>query len=237
MNFQSYLLLSKSTSAKQQSNIDLIIAVSAIVTLSDIKDVADIIQALVTTLALIIGGAWTYLLFVRKRQRYPRAKIEHKVTQRAASAEANLLSIDIIISNTSDVLLSLVSGEIEVRQVLPLGASFLQMLNSGQLATSHRVELVDWPSLFSYSEDWQGGRIVEIEPGESGQFPYTLLVRVDVKTIYVQTYFRNVNKRRKKLGWSTETFHDVLPGSNKDTTTVKQIDIDERKHTNEATTT
>jgi flagellar biogenesis protein FliO len=52
--------------------------------LSDIKDIADVIQALFTSLAFIIGGAWTYLLFVRKRQRFPRAKIEHQITQRAA---------------------------------------------------------------------------------------------------------------------------------------------------------
>ncbi len=186
--------------------------------LTDIKDLADIIQALVTTLALIIGGAWTYLLFVRKRQRFPRAKIEHRVTHMAVSAEATLLSIDVIISNIGDVLLSLVSGEIEVRQVLPPEASFLQMLNSSQLGTNRRVELVDWPSLFSRSENWEK-RVVEVEPGESEQFLYTLLVRAEVKTVYVESYFRNMAKRRRELGWRVETFHDGIPGSNTDTNT------------------
>jgi hypothetical protein len=125
-----------------------------------------------------------------------------------------LRSVDIVISNTGDVLLSLVSGEIEVRQVLPLEASFLQVLNGGQMATGRRVELVDWPALFSYTEDWQGKRTVEIEPGESEQLLYTLLVRVEVKTIYIGSYFRNVVKRRKELGWGAETFHDVLPDDN-----------------------
>lgn len=181
--------------------------------LADIKDVADIVQALITSLALIIGGLWSYQLFVRKRQRFPRAKIEHRVTQRAVSAGATLLTIDIIISNPGDVLLSLVEGKIEVRQALPPGTNFLQMLTGSQLTIGRRVEFVDWPALFSYSEDWSGKHIVEIEPGESEQMLYTLLVQAEVKTIYIASFFRNVSKRRKELGWRLETFHDVSPGT------------------------
>lgn len=180
-------------------------------TLSTIKDVADIVQAFITALALIVGGAWTYLLFVSKRQRFPRAKIEHQVAQRAVSAGAIFLIIEIIISNTGDVLLSLVSGEIEVRQVCPPGGNFLQLLTAGPQTTGRRVELVDWPALFTYSEDWPGKRIIEIEPGESEQLLYTLLVQAEVKSIYLYSYFRNITKRRKELGWETKTFHDVSP--------------------------
>lgn len=179
--------------------------------LSDLKDVADIIQALITSLALIIGGLWSYQLFVRKRQRFPRAKIEHQVSQRAVSAEATLLTINILIFNPGDVLLSLVEGKIEVRQALPPGSNFLQMLTGSQMAIGRRVEFVDWPTLFSYSEDWSGKNIVEIEPGESEQWLYTLLVRAEVATIYIASFFGNVSKRRKELGWRLETFHDVSP--------------------------
>jgi hypothetical protein len=185
--------------------------------LSYIKDIVTIIQSLFTMLALSIGGFWSYLIFVRKRQRYPRAKIEHQVAQRFASEDATLLCIDVIISNVGDVLLSLVKEEFEVRQVLPPKADFLQLLNSSQIVPSRRVELVDWPLLFSSEEDWeQEKRVVEVEPGESGRFPFMLLVRAEVKTIYINSFFRNTKKRRRELGWRVETFHDVLPDNSGD---------------------
>ena len=119
-------------------------------------------------------------------------------------------------------MLSLVKGEIEVRQVLPPEAGFLQVLNSGQITTSRRVELIDWPLLFPYEEDWKKEkRIVEIEPGESEPFLFTLLVRTEVKTIYINSFFRNATKRKRELGWRAETFHDVLLGSNSATNTAQ----------------
>lgn len=187
--------------------------------LTDIKDIADIVQAVVTSCALIIGGIWSYLLFVRKRQRYPRAKIEHQVTPRIVSTDATLLNINVIISNPGDVLLSLIKGEIEVRQVLPPGGGFLQLLNSDKTVLYRRVELIDWPLLFSYEEDWKKeNRTIEIEPGESERFLFSLLIHAEVKTIYIDSFFHNAKKRRKDLGWSLETFHEISLSSNEGAT-------------------
>lgn len=190
--------------------------------LTDIKDIADIVQAVVTAFALIIGGIWSYMLFVRKRQRYPRAKIEHQVTQRIAGTDATLLSITVIISNPGDVLLSLIKGEIEVRQVLPPEGSFLQLLNGDKTALSRRVELIDWPLLFPYEEDWKKEkRTIEIEPGESEHFLFALLIHAEVKIIYINSFFHNAKKRRKDLGWSLETFHEISLSSNEGATSSK----------------
>ena len=97
--------------------------------LSDLKNIADSVQSLATVFALIVDGVWSYLLFVRKRQKYPRAKIDHQVLLRTIDERTTLVSIDIIISNIGDVLLSLVSVDINVRQVLPAEARFLRLLN------------------------------------------------------------------------------------------------------------
>jgi len=177
------------------------------------KDIASIFQALVTSLALILGGIWTYQLFIRRRQPLPRAKIEHQVTSREASANARLLSINVVVSNTSDVLLALTVGNIDVHQVFPPGGDFQYKLNDPQAEKCQRVNLMDWPALFPYAEIHPKTHTVEIEPGESEQFFYALLVRGEVKTIYIKSYFRNTAKRRKDLGWGAETFHDVLPSS------------------------
>jgi len=174
-----------------------------------LKDLASIVQALITSLALIIGGIWTYQLFIRRRQRLPRAKIEHSVIAKAAGANANLLSINVIVSNTSDVLLPLTSGNIDVYQVFPAANEFQRKLNDPQRVKCQRVNLMDWPLLFSYPERHPGKHTVEIEPGESEQFLYALLIHEEVKTVYIQSYFRNIAKRGKTLGWGAETFQDI----------------------------
>jgi len=178
---------------------------------ADLKDVVTIIQSLITAAAIIVGGIWSYLLFVRKRQKYPRAKLEHRIVHWAVDKDTVLVSIDIIIFNTSDVLLSLVSGKIDVHQVLPPENKFLQMLNEVKPMMSQRIEDIHWPSLFSYKEHWEK-QVVEIEPGESEQLHYTLLLSSEVHMIHVESFFRNIAKRRR-LEWGLETFHDMQPES------------------------
>lgn len=175
--------------------------------LADLKDIVTIIQLLITAIAIIVGGIWSYLLFVRKRQKYPRAKLEHHIAHWAVNSEVILVSIDITISNTSDVLLSLESGRIIVHQVLPPKNEFLQMLSEIKPQGSRRIEDVHWPSLFSYKEHWEN-RTVEIEPGELEQLHYTLLLSSEVRMIHTVSFFRNIAKRRR-LEWGLETFYEM----------------------------
>ena len=72
--------------------------------LSDVATIVSIVQSITTVIAIIIGGIWSYMLFVSRRQRYPRVKIEHQITCRPVSELKLLLSIDVTITNSSEVL-------------------------------------------------------------------------------------------------------------------------------------
>ena len=41
--------------------------------MNNTKDIVDIVQGVVTIVAILVGGVWTYLAFVRNRLRMPRA--------------------------------------------------------------------------------------------------------------------------------------------------------------------
>ncbi len=47
-----------------------------------IKDIAQIAQSIVTILALIVGGIWTYNVFIVQREDVPQLNIKHTVTLR-----------------------------------------------------------------------------------------------------------------------------------------------------------
>ncbi len=40
------------------------------------KDLTSIIQAAVTSIGIIVGAVWTYLIFVRERLRFPKVNID-----------------------------------------------------------------------------------------------------------------------------------------------------------------
>ncbi len=43
------------------------------------KDIADIINKLVTSIGIIIAGCWTYRLFIRQRTGQPKIKINQNI--------------------------------------------------------------------------------------------------------------------------------------------------------------
>ena len=64
------------------------------------KEKVDIIQGLVTIAAIIIGGIWTYNVFIKERREYPHANIEQKITHLALSDQQNLLQLGLELTNT-----------------------------------------------------------------------------------------------------------------------------------------
>jgi hypothetical protein len=58
------------------------------------------IQSIVAIVAVLVGGFWTYNLFVKERKPYPHAIIEQHVTHVKYSEGINLLRLDIEFTNT-----------------------------------------------------------------------------------------------------------------------------------------
>lgn len=174
--------------------------------LSTLKDIATIVQSVITVAAVILGGIWTYWLFVRKREKYPSAKIEHRISHRPIANGKILLSIDATVINSGDVLLALVSGNITVSQMLPPQDELLDILN-----TSEGDWVTSWhPLVPIVNPIGQKGQL-EIEPGESQQFFNHFVIDASIQTILVKTFFDNVEKPKRKIGWTLTTMYDLWP--------------------------
>ena len=73
-------------------------------------ELAQAIQALATVAALIIGGIWTYQLFVLQRLAYPHLKIEHSVSDISFPDNRILLVVDVTHVNSGNVRIALPLG-------------------------------------------------------------------------------------------------------------------------------
>lgn len=105
---------------------------------------------LATITAIVVGGIWAYLLFVRRRQKYPRAALTHHIVHRRISHDELpddkvLLRVGLVIENPGEVLLSLISGETRVQQIEPWPEWFLEKVKNGEDPVEKEQTEVNWP--------------------------------------------------------------------------------------------
>ena len=183
-----------------------------------IKEVSETFQPPITILAITLGGVWTYLLFVRKRQKYPRANIAHAMTVIDIGANKLLLHLTATISNTGDVLLTLVSAETRIQKVVPVMHDILESIGRGEDPVPAEESEVNWPLIAQRKSNWKKGEF-EMEPGEIDRLEYDFILEAEVKTIEAYSYFTNAVKRKHKreIGWAVTTVYNI-PASHTDVT-------------------
>lgn len=176
---------------------------------SNYSDLAGAIQAIAGTLALILGGLWTWQLFVRHRQRFPRAKVSHTVEHRALIPGRVLLHVTVELENTGDVLLRPVGYLLRVQQVLPLHPK-LAPLAAESAALSEADTEFPWPTLGERRKRLEGGTL-ELEPGESDRIYCDVVIPDRIQTVEVYSHFDNGTKPKRRIGWSITTLYDLQP--------------------------
>ena len=197
-----------------------------------LRDLAAVWQSIVATVALVVGGYWTWMLFVVKRQKYPRANITQRVTHRRMNNDWYLIQVTVSISNTGDVLLSLESAEIRILRILPPPEDVVlePLSRDGDPVADGKTE-VEWPlaniRAAIRAPSWKTGEY-EIEPGETDHDSYDFFVKADVGTVEVYTHYRNEKKRKREIGWDCTTLYDLAePQSSEDTENEKNSEDNE----------
>jgi len=88
--------------------------------LQKIKLIFSLLESFFKIAAILFGGYWSYMLFIKKRQKYPRACISHKLDQYSITDGKKLLHLTLNVQNCGEVLLSLIGGEVRLFQMLPV---------------------------------------------------------------------------------------------------------------------
>ena len=172
-----------------------------------LKNISGVIQTAIAITALIVGGIWTYSLFALKRQRYPKADIEHDFKLIKLTNDKNLLIVTVTLQNSGEVVINLKKGEVRIAQILPLQNDVLESLNAGRdirktmidkIETDKNLwptEIIPWPELH-YAQLTQP-RIVE--PGNSEQIVYDFVINSAVKVVRIQSFCRRSEEHTSEL--------------------------------------
>ncbi|MHC4171357.1 MAG: hypothetical protein ACYST5_00230 [Planctomycetota bacterium] len=173
------------------------------------KDISEIVVNVSTFIAIVIGGVWTYMMFVRRRQKYPRAKVSHRIIHKKIDNNKTLIRVDVEMCNQGDVLIRLSRRLVRIKQMLPLGESALQMIDSKKKRIRRKEAKGQWPILGEVDLSGEDA-IYEIEPGDTDEFPFDFVISSEVKTVIVYSYFRNKAKRGREIGWNKRTVYDIF---------------------------
>jgi hypothetical protein len=172
--------------------------------LDDTKKWAEIIQSVATVLALLLGGIWTYLLFLRHRQKYPRAVASHEVTTFPVGEEGVVVHAALRVKNCGEVLIEVRGGSIRFYALDQHNAGWPLLPHESKIPDEGRDEF-RWRKLGRHALP----RDCEIEPGEIDYYHYEIYVPLSVKKLKIYSHFSNASKGRKKIGWNRTTIHDM----------------------------
>lgn len=173
-------------------------------------------QALVTILGLIIGGVWTYRLFIMQREVHAHATISAKVSQVALTDQVDLLQVVIRIENTGHELISLHHATVRLQQILPIEGCgdrdhcVTDELNTALAAAQRESDRFAWPIAQQRNADWTPAH--DIEPGESDLSDFEFVLPRSVQVIRVYGFVPNEAESRSgddEPGWHVATIYDL----------------------------
>src|SRR5262245_61639589 len=176
------------------------------------KDLFETLQAGLTVAAIVIGGWWTYRLFVEHRESKAHLNISHALVIKAISPNLLWIHLTVTAENRGDSLATLHSADVRLQQILPLDPSLDEERRNNNLVPAGQTQ-VPWPTLKRSVLPLDD----EIEPKESDNIEFDFTIPSSVKTVRVYTYFENAenSSTRKRMGWSRGTVYD-LSGEKKD---------------------
>ncbi len=183
--------------------------------LETVKTVSDVAANVATIFALLVGAVWAVWALHRERTRWPKAELALSVSHRDLTADRALLQVKVVAHNLGALRITVKELHVDVSQVLPLDEKTKAAVDDETLIPKkeEKYEAV-WPLLPGGSRirNWRVGgqpRIPEIEPGESDEFCFDLIVPRTLETVHVYAYLGNVKHRRREFGWVVTAFYDL----------------------------
>ena len=183
-----------------------------------IIDIVDVLKIVVEVFAIIMGGIWTYYLFIEQRIKYPYVKIEHKINSLQINDDKLLLNVTVLVTNAGKSLVSLLSGMVIVRQVKPIPKSVEDALNSsskddlreGRVAGLflEKGRRINWDEVGYRKLEWEKGEVT-IEPGESEEFQLDFILDAFIKAVEIISYFKKAKRFNRETGWRLTSFYNV----------------------------
>jgi len=180
------------------------------------------LESLAKIAALIIAGWWTYILFIRRREKFPRAELAHHVENLALPRHKRLIRVAVEVKNLGSTIIRVSSVDTRLQHVAPMTERELQhRLRETPALDANAPPTMQWYLLARRREAIPRGQ-AEIEPSESETFFAEFIIDDGVDVLRVYSHLENRTKRRywarrreskRGLGWQHITYYRIVPGA------------------------
>lgn len=161
--------------------------------LSDWAYVARVVQALLTVVAIVAGGVFAWRNAHIFRHNAPHVNVSHEIEHVFLSDEYVYITVTATLHNTSRVNIEFLNGYSRIQQVTPATDEEIERLYAEAFETpgiSRPPGYLQWPTLGNYLIWWEKDRLT-VEPGELRAETFEFMVKRDVESVIITTYFYN----------------------------------------------
>lgn len=174
------------------------------------NDVARIVQASVTAVAIAAGGVFAGVKLQIFRDFTPHLTISHEISHRAIGDSYIHIAVTANLHNSSRVRMDFREGLFRLQRIGPVSDDEMESLYA-QVFIDNEYNHLQWPTLDEIIFNWNQGELM-VEPGESQPETYEFIVSAEVKSVVIYSYF--YNSRPSKLsqapGWGRATVYDII---------------------------
>jgi hypothetical protein len=168
-------------------------------TLEQWKEWAEVASGFATAIGILVAGIWTYLLFVKNREKYPVATVSQEVSQFTLSPQVRVIRVAIKVENKGKVLLPIREMDCRLLQIFPIPSEVASKLANPATLVAPGKQAISWPYLEKRTWRFEKGQ-AEIEPGESDIFRCDFIIYTAVDVVQIDTHLKNSAK--DTVGWS-----------------------------------
>lgn len=177
------------------------------------KDGSAATASTLTAISLIAAAIGSYILFIRDRQRFPRANVTHRLFDWPAG-DMRMVRGVVRVENVGTVMIEVGNIRGVLTQILPLPDDVASAVASGVDPVDKESTEVLWDTLGDRFKDFRKDAC-EIEPNEPEEFFFDFVIPLNVTKIQFYTHVQNARKWKRNVGWNTTTVYDIGDGRDK----------------------
>ena len=166
-------------------------------------------EAFMVVVILVGGGFALYKLDIF-RDLKPHLSLEHIVSHRPIGDDYIDISIQVTLSNTSKVVVSITDAVCVVQQIAPLTNREVEILYSEAFDGDSATDM-QWPLLNQIEKSWREKEL-NIEPNGRHVEYWETIISTELSTVLVSTRYNNSNYAEgddASRGWELSSAHDV----------------------------
>jgi hypothetical protein len=158
-------------------------------TMEKAKLYAEVVQSALTSIAIVIGGIWTYQQFIRERPDKGHLIVSQTAQDYAVSAGQTFVQVRIELENVGPSRVLINDGVTRLQQISPLSEKISRAIEGAEPALTKRFnerQTLPWPIICSgHLSSMQRS----LEPGEKMVLTQDFLVPRNVRLLRVYSYF------------------------------------------------